>query len=109
MKSRILERKITDVLKDWKDNRSGECLLVAGARQVGKTFAIQQFISRNFESYLTVNFETDPSSKEIFRKDSDVDRIVGRLSVYRPGFNPVPGKQQYSSTRFRRVRRRDAL
>lgn len=92
MECRILERKIVGVLKDWAENRNGECLLVTGARQVGKTFAIQQFMSLNFESYLTINFETNPAAREIFAEDSNVDRIMNRLSVYHPGFNPLSGK-----------------
>ena len=92
MKSKVLERKITEVLTDWKENCSGECLLVTGARHVGKTFAIQQFIEQNFESHLTVNFETDRVSRAIFAEDSDVDRIMNRLSVSYPEFNPLPGK-----------------
>ena len=32
----MLERKITNVLKEWKKEEKKPCLLIRGARQVGK-------------------------------------------------------------------------
>ena len=37
----ILKRKLYKELIEWKDNKDKECLLVKGARQVGKTFLIE--------------------------------------------------------------------
>ena len=39
----MLKRKIYNTLLEWKNTKSRECLLVKGARQVGKTFIIEQF------------------------------------------------------------------
>lgn len=38
----MLKRKITKILIDWKNEENKQCLLVRGARQVGKTFIIEQ-------------------------------------------------------------------
>ena len=39
----MLKRKIYDELLKWKNKKSKECLLVQGARQIGKTFIIEKF------------------------------------------------------------------
>ena len=39
----MLERKITEEFLEWKKEKNKPCLLVKGARQVGKTFIIEDF------------------------------------------------------------------
>ena len=39
----MLQRKIDKSLLEWKNQPKKKCLVVDGARQVGKIFAIQQF------------------------------------------------------------------
>ena len=84
-----LERKICNALKDWADNRTHECLLITGARGVGKTFTIEQFMEENFTSHITLDFESNPTLGDIFEDDSDVDRIFSRLTVEFPEFRPI--------------------
>ena len=43
----MLKRKIYDELLAWKNNKKNECLLVKGARQVGKSFIIEEFGRNN--------------------------------------------------------------
>ena len=62
----MLKRKIYSTLIEWKNTKSRECLLVKGARQVGKTFIIEQFGRDNYESYIYLNFYKNPEYKEIF-------------------------------------------
>lgn len=45
----MLKRKIYDKLLDWKNKKSRECLLVQGARQIGKTFIIEAFGRRQYK------------------------------------------------------------
>ncbi len=37
----MLKRKFFDELLKWRNSKDKECLLVNGARQIGKTFAIE--------------------------------------------------------------------
>ena len=62
----MLKRKFTDILLNWKNNKSKECLLVKGARQIGKTFIIEDFGKRYYKSYIYINFFKNPEAKEIF-------------------------------------------
>ena len=45
----MLRRKIYSELLKWKNEPFKEALVVKGARQVGKSFIIEQFIKENFE------------------------------------------------------------
>ena len=56
----MLERKITDILLEWKKEDKKPCLLIRGARQVGKTFIIDDFAKKNYENYIQINFELTP-------------------------------------------------
>ncbi len=48
----MLKRKIMDELIKWKANHKKECLLVKGARQIGKTFIIEEFGKQYYKSYI---------------------------------------------------------
>lgn len=56
----MLKRKIYDNLLNWKKNKKNECLIVNGARQVGKTFIIEQFGKKNYSSFISINFIKNP-------------------------------------------------
>ena len=38
----MLQRKIYQYLMDWKATKDRECLLIKGARQIGKTYIVQE-------------------------------------------------------------------
>ena len=52
----MLQRKIYQLLLDWKANKNRECLLIKGARQIGKTYIVQQFGAAEYESFIEINF-----------------------------------------------------
>ena len=80
----MLKRKITKVLEEWKNEENKQCLLIHGARQVGKTFIIEQFCKQNYESYIYINFDLSPTMKDIFNGDLDADTLIMKLEVTFP-------------------------
>lgn len=68
----MLKRKIYDRLLDWKSKKSRECLLVRGARQIGKTFIIEEFGKKQYKSYVYLNFigirSTSKYSRALWRR-----------------------------------------
>ena len=77
-----MKRKIYDKLLAWKQTKSKECLLVKGARQVGKTFIIEHFGKENYSSYIYINFYKNPDHKEIFEGSLEAEDIYKRISLY---------------------------
>ena len=80
----MLKRKIENRLLDWKKSKRNECLLVKGARQIGKTFSIRRFGKANYKSFVEINFEIRPELRSIFDGSLDVGEMLKRmLSVCR--------------------------
>lgn len=78
----MLKRKFYDYLLNWKNTKDKECLLVKGARQIGKTYIIEQFGKENYKNYIYINFVENPRYKEIFEGTLSAEEIYKKLSVY---------------------------
>lgn len=78
----MLKRKIYHQLLNWKNSKSQECLLVKGARQIGKTFIIEKFGLEYYDSYIYLNFYEHPDYKEIFLGSLEAPEIYKRISLY---------------------------
>ena len=87
----MLRRKAYDYLKKWKDRKRRECLLIKGARQVGKTYLVERFGEREYESFIEINFLREPDLKEIFEGSLTADEIYKRMSLFIPGIRMIPG------------------
>lgn len=84
------KRLIDQHLSLWASRESHKPLLLRGARQVGKSTAVQQ-LSKKFSSFVEINFEKQPKYKTLFEDDLDVRRIVPQLSAI-CGVSIRPGK-----------------
>ena len=84
-------REILCDLEKWKDKPRRKPLILTGVRQCGKTYIVNEFARKNFESYVYVNFEAQETLLAIFDYDFDVNRIVKELERH---FKTeiVPGK-----------------
>ncbi len=52
-----MDREIINDLRAWKQQPDRMPLLVRGARQVGKTYVVNQFGRGEFENFVVINFE----------------------------------------------------
>lgn len=77
----MLKRKFIETLKQWKNTKKRECLLVNGARQVGKTFIIDVFGRENYQSYIYLNLFKNPEYKQIFEGELEPAEIYKRISL----------------------------
>lgn len=87
----MLKRKFYDYLLEWKHSKHRECLLVNGARQVGKTFIVEEFGKSEYGSYIYVNFLKTPEAKAAFEGSLEPDEIYKRLSLFVSSVRFVPG------------------
>lgn len=88
----MLKRKLYDKLLEWKHNKNKECLLIRGARQVGKTYLVREFGKAEYESFIEINFHMQSSLKVIFEGDRSSEEIYKRISANIPGVKLIPGK-----------------
>ena len=77
----MLKRKFIETLNQWKITKKRECLLVNGARQVGKTFIIDVFGRENYQSYIYLNLFKNPEYKQIFDGELEPTEIYKRISL----------------------------
>ena len=85
----MFRRKITDTLLTWKE--SGLCrkkaAVVKGLRQVGKTVAVRQFASENYENVVYVDFKKTISariSERLVVSTSFHKQCISKMSVRYP-------------------------
>lgn len=87
----MLKRKIYQKLLEWRETKKNKCLLVKGARQVGKSYIIREF-GKSYESFIEINFYENPESKTIFDGDLTPTEIYKRISLQRPNVKFIEGK-----------------
>lgn len=81
-----LRRKIDDFLIEWKNDKNKLPLIVKGARQIGKTDAIENFIKNNYKNIVEINFALQPEYKVIFDNGFSVDTIISNISMINNDF-----------------------
>ena len=77
----MLKRKITAKLEAWKAIAREKALLVVGARQVGKSFAIREFGKANYARYIEINLFEDKRAREALSAASDANDFISRVTV----------------------------
>ncbi len=86
-----MRRKIAEDLEEWLGSGRSTCPIVLGARQVGKTHVVDEFLRSRFKHYKRLDFSKDIEAREAFDGSLDVDTIVRNLTVtyktlrFRPG------------------------
>lgn len=75
-----MKRLIDYYLRKWKDSLLRQPLLLRGARQVGKTYAVRE-LGKTFSSFVEINFESNKKIKTLFDRDLDPHRILREISA----------------------------
>ena len=78
-----MRRKIDQKLKAWQ-SKSGERkpLVIYGARQTGKTYAVIKFAEQVFEDFIHINFEINTRLISDFEDDISPHQIINRLEIF---------------------------
>ncbi|MBP3445237.1 MAG: AAA family ATPase, partial [Bacilli bacterium] len=87
-----LKRKIDDFLINWKNDENHYPLIIKGARQIGKTEAIEYFAKNNYQNIVEINFAVQKEYSDIFENGFEVDQIIKNISLKNPKFRFVPNK-----------------
>lgn len=88
----MLCRKIYQKLVEWKNCKKKECLVLKGARQVGKTTTIREFGRKEYESLIEMNFLEHPEQKAIFAGALSSERILQNITLYLKEAKIIPHK-----------------
>lgn len=85
-----MKRFIDFQLQAWAQQKGFKPLLLRGARQVGKTYAVRE-LGKTFDVFVEINLEINPKAREIFTTDLYPQRIIQEIS-YLTKQEIVPGK-----------------
>lgn len=88
----MLKRKFYSFLEEWKKSKKKECLLVKGARQIGKSFIIRRFGMDKYKCFIEINFEERPELKNIFDGNLDVNNLIRKISLHLENVSFTPGE-----------------
>lgn len=78
-----MRRKIMEALEKWKNLRQERMpLLIYGARQVGKTYAMKELGRIYFQNTVYVNFEADEGIANFFQTDIHPEHIIHILEQF---------------------------
>ena len=84
-------RNIIEKLKAWKNSEFRKPLILAGARQVGKTYILKEFGKEEYSNVAYVNCDKEAMAKTLFVEDYDIKRIVMAIAAI-TGQTIVPGE-----------------
>lgn len=76
-----MERLVLQQLKEWKERKDRKPLIVNGARQVGKTWALREFAKREYAKEAYIICRKNELVEQVFKQDFNVERILLSLSA----------------------------
>ena len=77
-----MKRRITAALLEWNRRKGRKPLLVNGARQIGKTYSINEFGRTIFSDVVYINLETNPVVKAIFEGNIEPSNLIPLLESH---------------------------
>ncbi len=76
-----MKRNIVKDLEKWKSEGAKMPYMLVGARQVGKTYIVDDFCKTNFTNYIYINLEKEKNIRDIFEKTIDPEVIISQLGL----------------------------
>lgn len=77
-----MKRKIINQLIEWQNSSDRKPLILQGARQIGKTYIVNEFASTQYQNSVYCNFEKETELASFFENLSTLE-IIKKLSVYK--------------------------
>lgn len=75
-------RTIDRRLREWRDSPRRKPLVIFGARQVGKTYAIRRLAQERYDSLAYIDFSRDRQAMELFEQSLAPASLVAKLEVF---------------------------
>ena len=77
-----MNRDGLEKLREWRKSKNRLPLILKGARQVGKTWLVEEFGRLDFSNTVKINFEKNPSIAKAFDGDIDPKRILHLIEIF---------------------------
>lgn len=77
-----MRRQLYNQLLEWKRQIGRKPLLLQGARQVGKTWLVNEFGKKEYSDIISLNFEQNPGLETLFKGELDPSQIINNVSLF---------------------------
>ena len=78
----IIARDILETFKKWKNSADRKPVLIKGARQIGKTWVMEEFGRQCYEHYVKFDFDEQKELASVFQTTKDPHRIIKELELF---------------------------
>lgn len=78
-----MKREMYRQLLEWKRKTNKKPLIIFGARQVGKTYLVEEFAKENYDFFYSINFEFEKDASKLFEGNLDIKTLLLQLSTYK--------------------------
>lgn len=78
----VIKREIERYFEEWKRSRNRKPLLIQGARQIGKTWAMEHFGREHYRYCVKFDFDRSRELHDVFAETKDPERIIKELAAY---------------------------
>ncbi|MDO5557926.1 MAG: AAA family ATPase [Clostridia bacterium] len=78
-----MRRNALSELLEWKDSDRRKPLIIKGARQVGKSWLMEEFAKNYYDDYIYISFDKESQAKKIFTETKDPKILLERISLYK--------------------------
>lgn len=76
-----MKRKITEYLLSWKNNPKHKPLILNGARQVGKSYILEEFGKQHYKNYIRISLDLVPNVREFLSKTIEPMEIIAYIEA----------------------------
>lgn len=76
-----MKRLLYNSLIEWKHKKDRKPLVLNGARQVGKTWLLNEFAKSEYKKYVLFSLDRDKNARKIFEEADNTEQILRNLSV----------------------------
>lgn len=87
----MLQRKIYKQMEAFYQRRPKKAMMIVGARQVGKSYIVEEFCKARYESFIKMDFIENPEFVSALAGAGSTEEILLRLSALF-GDKMIPGK-----------------
>lgn len=85
-----MKRDVYNELIIWKKGQERKPLILNGARQVGKTWLLQEFAKREYKKSAIFSLDRHIEARGVFERGGDIKKIIRELSAL-AGLDITPG------------------
>lgn len=76
-----MKRLLYNSLIEWKHKKDRKPLVLNGARQVGKTWLLNEFAKSEYKKHVLFSLDRDKNARKIFEEADNTEQILRNLSV----------------------------